>query len=71
VIPSVALVSQAGPLAMRQVLAADATYLKRSLMFVVIPSENDEGTNSDVDSKLQLFSYSTSVHTRTKATLSR
>jgi hypothetical protein len=27
------LVSQAGPLAMRRVLAADATYLKRSLMF--------------------------------------
>jgi hypothetical protein len=27
------LVSQAGPLAMRLVLAADATYFKRSLMF--------------------------------------
>jgi hypothetical protein len=27
------LVSQAGPLAMRRVLAADATYLKRSLTF--------------------------------------
>jgi hypothetical protein len=34
------LVSQAGPLAMRRALVADATYLKRSLSFVKVDEAN-------------------------------